>query len=295
MTRSPGSSRCLRSSRTVAASALLLALAASAVACGQAPSGSSAGAGTGWRTLEAGLELGTFAAADPQLGDPGVRVVRVDPQRFELRLLNASALADGEPMSARSWAELHGLSAAINASMYQADLRTSVSLMQSAEHVNNAHLTLHQSVLAFDPLDPSDPSVWLIDRECESFEDWRPRYRGFVQGIRMLSCRGENVWEPQPRRASTAAIGLDGEGRLLFVHVRTPLTTHDAIELLRELPLGLERLMYAEGGVETQLWVRDPVGEHEFVGSLGAGLDPEADNRRAWPVPNVLGVVRRAG
>src|SRR4029453_7977406 len=85
-----------------------------------------------WRTLEPGLEVTAFPAPQKAVvGDSLIHVLRIDPTRFELRLLNASAPGFGRPLSAREWCQRHGLVAAINASMYQTDHKTSVSLMSS--------------------------------------------------------------------------------------------------------------------------------------------------------------------
>jgi len=247
-----------------------------------------------WRTLEPGLELGTFRSPRPaEIGDSLVRVLRIDPRRFELRLLNATADEQGLSRTARDWVSRHGLVAAINASMYQQDYRRSVSLMRTREHVNNPRLSKDRTVLAFDPLVPDVPPVKLIDRECEDLDEWSERYGTLVQSIRMVSCDGRNVWAPQPRRWSTAAIGTDDDGRVLFLHVRSPYSTHDLIEILLELPIGLERAMYVEGGPEAQLYVAAGGEEREFVGSFETAFNEDDGNDQAWPVPNVIGVARR--
>jgi hypothetical protein len=222
-----------------------------------------------------------------------VQVLRIDPTRFELRLLNASAPGQGRAQSARDWCENNNLVAAINASMYQTDHRRSVSLMMTRTHVNNPHLSKDKTVLAFDPIDPQAPPVKILDRECDDFEAERRRYGALVQSIRMLSCKGRNVWAPQPRRWSTAAIGADGGGRVLFIHARPPYATHDLINLLTRLPLGLTRLMYVEGGREAQLFVRGGGREYEFVGAYGSDPDESEAGGHAWPVPNVVAVARR--
>jgi hypothetical protein len=260
-----------------AATALLALLA---TAAGEAPEGSS----SPWESLEAGLDLARFDGPPP--ATEGVWALRIDPDRFDLRLLNASAPGEGEARTAKAWSLRHDLVAAINASMYQTDHRTSVSLMRTRTHVNNPRLSKDRSVLAFDPLEPDLPRVRLLDRECDDFDVWLPRYGALVQSIRMLSCSGKNVWKPQPQRASTAAIGTDLRGRTLFLHVAPPHPTHDAIEILRRLPLGLERLMYVEGGREAQLFVRAGGRELERVGGGGGP---------ARPLPNVIGATRRAG
>ena len=90
-----------------------------------------------WNPLEPGLDLGEFPATHPsERGDSIVRVLRVDPNRFDLRLMNASAPDQERAMTARDWCVRGGLVAAINASMYQTDHRTSVSLMKPALNIS---------------------------------------------------------------------------------------------------------------------------------------------------------------
>jgi hypothetical protein len=250
-----------------------------------------------WRTLEPGLDFGVFAAPIAATsGDSKIRILRIDPARFELRLLMASASTDGEPLTARAWCVRRGLVAAVNASMYQADFRRSVSLMRTRTHVNNARLSKDNTVLAFDPLDESDaalPPVQIIDRTCQDLDSLRTHYGTLVQSIRMISCRGNNVWSPQEKRWSAAAIGTDRQGRVLFIHVASPYSTHDLIECLLALPIDIANTMYAEGGPEAQLYIAAGGETHELLGSLATGISGNDDIHMAWPVPNVIGVVRR--
>ena len=140
----------------------------------------AARAGDGWRELEPGLDFGHFAAPRrPANGDSRIRILRIDPRRFALRLMNASASVAGEPLTARHWCERHGLLAAINASMYQTDFRRSVSLMQTRTHTNNPRLSKDNTVLAFDRIDRGDaalPAVQIIDRQCQDLDSLRTRY-----------------------------------------------------------------------------------------------------------------------
>lgn len=267
---------------------LVLLLLVAAARCGEPPRKEVE---SGWIELEPGLELGLFIAPQaPEIGDGLVRVLRADPRRFALRLLNASAPRYGEALTVRDWCVRHGLVAAINASMYQTDYQTSVSLMRSAEHVNNPHLTRDKAILAFDPQEPQLAPVKIIDLECDSFDAWKGRYGTMIQSIRMLSCRGANVWHTQPGRWSTATIGLDRQGRVLFIHVKSAYTMHDLIDHLVALPLDIESLMYAEGGREAQLHIESPDRAYDFVG--GPGVD-DGTGALAWRVPNVIGLARR--
>jgi hypothetical protein len=267
---------------------MLLAVAAIALLCAGVVGRDDAlaGAREPWRRLEAGLELAEFLSpVAATSGDSRIRVLRVDPERFQLRLLNASAPGEGESRSARDWCATHSLLAAVNASMYQEDLVTSVSLMRSRDHVNNPRLTRDMAVLAFDRRDESVPRVQIIDRECQDYERVSAHYRSLVQSIRLVSCRGKNVWRRRAGSWSTAAIATDRDGRLLMLHTDSAFQTQDFVEALVTLPLDVTRAMYAEGGPEAQLYIHAGGEEFEFV-SFGSGRD-------AWPVPNVVGVARR--
>jgi len=244
-----------------------------------------------WETLEPGLELGVLQALHPSTsGDSKIRVLRIDPHRFELRLLNSSAPGQGKPLTARDWSHRNKLVAVINASMYDADNRTSMGMMLTQKHTNNPRLNRDKAILAFDPQSPGMAPVKLIDRECDDLDAWKGHYGTLVQSIRMISCKGENVWAASEDPWSIAAVGVDRRGRVLFIHSRSPYTPHDLIENLLSLPLDLAGAMYAEGGPEAQLYVRSGQREIELLGSHGTSL---FGSDRAWPVPNVIGVVRR--
>ena len=244
-----------------------------------------------WQRLADGLELGTFRAAlISETGDSMITILRIDPARYRFRLLNASATTKGELLSAKQWCRQYGLVAAINASMYQTDYKSSVSLMVRPGHINNPRLSKDMTVLAFDRLSSDVPPVKIIDRQCEDFRFWQKKYATLVQSIRMISCTGKNVWQQQPRKWSTAAIATDQDGRVLFVHVRSLYTTHDLINILQSLPVRIARAMYAEGGPQAQLYVQTGKHELEFNGSH---LNQNNVKLLSWPIPNVIGISLR--
>ncbi len=245
-----------------------------------------------WKPLEPGLELGSFSPSrKAQLGDSVIRVLRIDLKYFELRLLNASAKTRGQRKSVKTWVNENSLIAGINASMYQKDNLTSVSYMKTGDHVNSSWVSKDRTFLAFDPKKKSLPSAKIFDRDCEDFEETRKHYRSLVQSIRMVSCDGKNVWEQQQKKWSIAALGMDSKGRMLFMHVRSPYSTHDFINILLDLPIDLKRAMYVEGGKDAQLYINTAKDEFEFVGNYSTGVN-NADSTFGWPVPNVLGIVR---
>jgi hypothetical protein len=245
-----------------------------------------------WQALEPGLDYVLLDGPPADgVGDGKIAVLRIDPARFELRLANASAPSEGALLTARAWAYRTGASAAINASMYQEDYRTSVSLMRTRDHVNQRRVSKDKAVLAFDPLVSGVPPVRIVDRDCEDLVDAEHRYGTLVQSIRMISCERRNVWAPSERRFSTAAIGVDTKGRVLFIHARTPWPVHDLVKALLALPIELAQAMYVEGGPEAQLFARAGGREVERVGLFERA--PRAPEVQAWPVPNVIVAVRK--
>ena len=191
------------------------------------------------------------------------------------------------------WAARDGAVVAVtNAAMYQADGTTSTSLMRTADHVNNGHLSRDRTVLAFDRSGDAVPRIQIIDRTCQDFDSLRSSYRSLVQSIRMISCTRTNVWSQRDARWSTALIATDSAQRVLLIHVRSPYSTHDLIENLLALPIGIAKAMYLEGGRPAQLYIHAAGRELELVGSTGSsGL---GGNRLALPFPNALALYRRA-
>jgi hypothetical protein len=243
-----------------------------------------------WQVLEPGLEVVELEGPEAESGDRKITIVRVDPARFELRLLAASAPGQEGTATARAWAYRAGASAVINAAMYQEDHRTSVSLMRSGAHVNQRRLSKDKAVLAFEPIVSGVPPVRIVDRDCERLEDAAARYATLVQSIRMVSCDRRNVWAPSERRFSAAAIGTDRAGRVLFIHARTAWPVHDLVDALLAAPLDLAQAMYVEGGPEAQLFARGGGKELERIGTF----ESADTNAHAWPVPNVVAAIRKS-
>ena len=248
----------------------------------------------GWQQLDQGLELGIFLAPQSTAGEASaVRVLRIDPNYYRFRLLNASAIENGLPMTPRQWCRQNNLVAAINPSMFQTDYKTSVSLMRTRTHINNPRLSKDMTILAFNRLGQDVPRAKIIDRQCEDYEFWKKKYGTLIQSIRMISCKGKNVWNQQPHRWSTAAIAVDGQDKVLFIHVRSPYTTYDLINVLKKLPLDISRAMYTEGGPQAQLYINAGNQEYEFVGSHDTGAGVTNEGSISWPLPNVVGISKK--
>lgn len=237
-----------------------------------------------WRALGPGLEHATGRIAST-IGDRRLDVVRIDPalNRFVLLLAGAMGVA---PRTARQWADERGLVAATNAGMFRTD-RLPVGFAKVDGRVVQPAMSADRSVFVFGA-----DSARLLDTSCDVFE--AGAHENALQSIRMVSCQGRNVWSQQPRMWSTACVAQDGDGKILFLHARSPLSVHDFVDAVRALPLGIARAMYMEGGPEATLVARGTGGEViERFGSYETGFNENDDNDRAWPLPNILGVVPR--
>ena len=178
--------------------------------------------------------------------------------------------------------------------MFQEDFKTSVSLMRTRTHVNTTRFReKDMSILAFDRLGSGVPEVKIIDRECENFRIWKYKYGTLIQSIRMISCKSKNVWQQQPKKYSTAAIGVDKADQVLFIHVGSPYSTHDLINILQKLPIDIDRAMYTEGGPQAQLYINTGTHEYEFTGHSEIDFSNKANSLFSRPIPNAVGISPR--
>jgi len=279
--RSPASTGCLLA---------LLIFAGSAVE----PGAGSAAPPSAWSEVAPGLELGRFAVEiTGQAADEAVTVLRADSRRWELCVLAASADGHGRPRTAADWCRQGGLVAAINAGMFHPDFLTHVGYMSCGDHLNSAAANHYHSAAAFAPRDSALAPFRIFDLDEVELASVARDYGCVVQNLRLIKRPGLNRWSPQPRRWSEAALGEDGRGRILFIFCRFPLSMYDLNHALLALPLDLVCAQHLEGGPEAQLYLRHGAVELELVGSFESGFHESDDNRAAWPVPNVLGLIPR--
>jgi hypothetical protein len=221
-------------------------------------------------------------------------LVRIDPARFELRVHTAAA--DGGRRTAAGWAADFGLAAVVNTSMF-GDGDRSIGILRDARAVNrDADNPKLGGFLAFDPVRPSasTPPVVMTGRGCPGFDlaDLRRRYRAIVQNYRLLDCSGAAVRWADPKIFSAAAIALDRDGRVVFLHARAALRMTELSSFLASPDLGLRAAMYVEGGPEASVFAAAGGVRVEAIGSYETGFWDDS-NRRFWPIPNVLGAAPR--
>jgi len=239
-----------------------------------------------WKRVDNGLFLS-------ELYSPQITLVKIDPYYYSFKLLCASE-NNNLRMTAKKWCQRHNLVSAINAGMFQADGIRNVGYMKNFNHINSPRLnTRHKAVLAFNPADATVPEIQIIDLKCQDFERLRDKYQTLIQGIRMISCSQENVWEKQDKRWTIAAFGTDKAKNGLFIFTETHLSVHDFANILLSLPISLYNAMYLEGGPEATLYFSANGVELEKIGTYETGLEENQFTKSARSIPNVIGFVKK--
>ena len=247
-----------------------------------------------WRKVDDGLFLAQF---DPFYEVPvkgsKIIILKINPTYYSFKLLCASELGKIR-LTPKEWCKKYNLVAAINAGMYQKDGLTNVGYMKNYSHLNNPRLnSTYKAVLAFNRMDFTVREVQIIDLKCQDFEKLKPKYQTFIQSIRMIGCNQENVWSQQDRRWSLAVLGVDKEGSVLFIFSEAPYSGYDFNNILLSLPLPIFNATYLEGGPEASLYLSATGIELEKVGIYGTGLNGSVVRSGAYPIPNVIGIVKK--
>jgi hypothetical protein len=239
-----------------------------------------------WKRVDDGLFVGEFQSQ-------GITLVKVAPTAYSYKLLSASE-NNNLRMTAKKWCQTNNLISATNAGMFLPDGLTNVGYMKNFNHVNSPRLgTNYNAVLAFNRVDATVPDVQIIDLKCQDFGGLKEKYQTFIQGMRMVSCRQENVWEKQDRMWSIAAFGMDKIGNGMFIFGETPYSVHDFTQLLLSLPISLYNAMYLEGGPEATLYFSAGGVELEKIGKHQTGLNENGFQSMARPLPNVIGIGKK--
>lgn len=224
------------------------------------------------------------------IGDGIATIARFDLRRFRLTFLTQR---EGAARPLDRWVREHHLVAGINAGMFLPSGRPCGFVQLRGEVLSERRPSSWQSVVAFDPLG-DDAAMAVGGAGCPlGLDALRERYGSLLQSNRVLvDCAGRpTTW--RTNRYSSAALGVDREGRAVMVHVRTPYRMHVLSRMLAAPELGIRGLVYMEGGPEASLVVNGE-GRHVVrMGSWEDGFHEADDLNELWDLPNVVGVERR--
>ena len=142
-----------------------------------------------------------------------------------------------------------------------------------------------------DPLRRGLLPVHLYDLTQTPLKKIGARYGTLIQNYRLFSPDRKNLWKREDQKWSSAMVGQDREGRVLFMICREVYPMPKMVERLLTLPLGLRAAMYVEGGPEATLHAADGDRELSVVGSFGSRPEQTEANTEQKALPNVIGVV----
>jgi hypothetical protein len=247
-----------------------------------------------WAQLEPGIDYATIKPSGPTdlPIDGRLHVVRIDPGKRHLEAVMSGG-DDAKLRPAGAWCRERHLTVAINMGMYEQDQRTNTGYARKASYVNNGHWgAKYRAALGFDPKKPGAPPVFMADLDRPGDKERLADYGTVVQNLRLVRA-GQNMWTKADRRWSEAAVGVDKQGRVLFIFCRYPHAMKELNDILLALPLDLDGAMHVEGGPEASLSIHAGNVNLDLNGSYETGFVENDGERKQWPIPNVLGVRAR--
>lgn len=237
-----------------------------------------------WINLEPGLDFGEFRLNE---NESKIIVLRIEPEDFEF-VLGASSIDERQPRSLEKWAEEYGLLAAINASMYLPDKRTSTGYMRSGEHINQSRYGARLGAFfVASPKKPGLPNARIIDRDNPDWRSILEDYNIVVQNYRMTNAQRGILWSPGGPFYSISAIAQDGKGRILFLHSRTPVEAYSFVQHLLHLPLDVRTIMYVEGGAQAGLLINSDKLKRDITAPHAPSFLITGNIKSA--LPNIIG------
>ena len=261
--------------------ALLLGLLVTPAPAQHAPS---------WRTLGPGLEYSSVLLPGPAGSDATLQVVRVDPALAKLRAEVARNL-DGHSRTAGEWCHQRGLAVAINLGMFAGDgLRHLGYLRSSGHEIESTWHPDYRAALGLAAVQAGRSATRWVDMDSPGARDSLRGYAFAVQNLRIVRGDRHIVWSQQPRRWSEAALGVDGQGRVLMLFCREALPMAELARRLLAAPLDVHGIMHMEGGPEASLSIHVSGLDLDLCGSYETGFREDDTNADQWPIPNVLGV-----
>lgn len=231
-------------------------------------------------------------------GDGVITLVRVDLRRYRLRFLTEAR--HGARRSAQAWMRDENLQGVTNAGMFLPNGRSVGHMVQDGEVVSRRIVSRYRGLLGFGPRGGASGAYMTIggaprgEGGCpQTLDSFERRYENVLQAYPLLDCRGRAVRWRNNMRYSAAGLGVDSEGRAVFMHTRTPYRMTTLSRMLAAPELGLRGMIYLEGGPEATLLVRAEGQRVRAVGSYEDGFNENDDNQAMWDLPNVIAFQRR--
>ncbi len=109
----------------------------------------------------------------------------------------------------------------------------------------------------------------------------------YTKAFRMIT-NGATVWYEKDKFWSMSVIGQDYDGFIYLIHTRSPYTVNDFANQLQD-KLGLQHLLYLEGGAESNLVTRQDIS----IGSFETDVSGDDDNEWQWVLPYAFVILKK--
>ena len=210
-----------------------------------------------WRTVDKGLEVGTAVVHESRVNqrDAVFVFIRVAPDQHTFSLHMASHA--GQSHSFAEWSRMGNLKAGVNASMYLPDNITSTGYMRDGHRVNNAKIGNRLGAFfVAGRRNRNNPHADIVEKDTPGWREAIDSYDLVVQNYRIISSAGKILWPEGGPEHSIAVITTDNKGRVLFILCQEPLTVARFSLYLHSFELGLDTVLYVEGGAQAGAFVR---------------------------------------
>jgi hypothetical protein len=250
-----------------------------------------------WQRIDEGMESAEIESPQKSfIGDSKITVIRINPDKYTFKLIAASENGK-EHKTAPQWCKEKKLLACVNAGQFNLDNQLlNMGYMKNYAHVNNPNfrkVNNYNSVLAFNRKDTSVAPIQIVDMKCQDWPTLQNKYHSFTQSISLIACNRQVVDNKQKGKWSMVLFGIDEKGNVLLISTRSPYTIRNFSEILLSLPLAIKNVMYLEGGPEASLYLEANGKKIERIGSYETGFWESDTNEQFWPLPNVIGIVKK--
>ena len=237
-----------------------------------------------WKTLQPGLEFGTFRG-EPycRRGSSQIALLRLDPGKVELRVFHCSLQPDHRPLTPLEWQRRLGATAVFNAGQYYPDLSYMGVLVCGGKVVSSRAHPGFRAALVASPA-TGGPAARVLDLERTSIESERLRWREVAQSFMLFDRDGSPRVRRSEQVANRTAVAEDRRGRIVVATTEGGYTLWEFARVLERSPLGLTHAMSMDGGREAELCVRT---EGFRYASFARWEDAE---QGAAPLPAVVAV-----
>lgn len=221
-----------------------------------------------------------------------IYILRFDPEKFAMDMLSVQKYHTS-PKTTSGWSEEFKHEIVFNAGMFMREDNRPVGYCRDGDLILNGNKNHHNSFFVFNAKRKELPAAQILDRQCDLVDSILTFYDSHLQGIRMLSCVGENCWKKSSKQHSILALAIDSNAYLLLLFVQEPIDPHDFIEQVSKLKLNLAKMMYLEGGVHSSLFVESGNLSLDLHGYSDKSLPIMNLREIPMPLPIVIGLKRK--